>query len=109
MFKKIALVSILVISIASFATASCLIDFWTESLPLFFVNTSYNFQLDVCCGTAPYTFAVYSGTLPPGLSFNTSTGTITGTPTTAYNDTFCVTVTDAVGCHLTRCYDATSE
>jgi hypothetical protein len=32
-------------------------------------------------GTAPYTFSLASGTLPSGLSLNTSTGAITGTPT----------------------------
>lgn len=34
-------------------------------------------------GTMPYTYS-YTGTLPVGLSFNTSTGAITGTPTAAY-------------------------
>jgi hypothetical protein len=109
MLKKIALISLFVVSITGAATATCLIDFWTENLPLFSVGTSYNFQIDVCCGTAPYTFTVYSGSLPTGLSMNSS-GLITGTPTVHnQNDTFCVTVTDAVGCHLTRCFDASSE
>lgn len=34
-------------------------------------------------GTAPYTYS-HSGTLPAGLSFNSSTGAVTGTPTVAY-------------------------
>jgi hypothetical protein len=34
-------------------------------------------------GATPYTYS-YTGTLPAGLSFNTSTGTVTGTPTAAY-------------------------
>jgi hypothetical protein len=34
-------------------------------------------------GTSPYTFSVYSGTLPAGLSLGSSNGQITGTPTTA--------------------------
>jgi hypothetical protein len=33
-------------------------------------------------GTAPYTYLVKSGTLPPGLTLNSSTGAVTGTPTT---------------------------
>ena len=109
MIKKIALVSLLALTITGVALATCNVDFLTESIPLFFVGTHYSVTLQVCCGTAPYSFSVYSGTLPPGLSFNTSTATISGTATSAYNDTFCVTVTDAVGCHVTRCYDATSE
>jgi hypothetical protein len=34
-------------------------------------------------GTIPYTFS-YTGTLPSGLSFNASTGAVTGTPTAVY-------------------------
>lgn len=49
-------------------------------------------------GTAPYTFALSGGTLPNGLLFSTSTGTISGTPTTALaNTTFTVTATDNLG------------
>lgn len=34
-------------------------------------------------GTPPYTYS-YTGTLPAGLSYNTSTGVVTGTPTATY-------------------------
>jgi hypothetical protein len=44
-------------------------------------------------GTAPYTWTA-SGQVPPGLTVN-STGTLTGTPTTAGTYTFTLTVTDA--------------
>src|SRR5262249_27711126 len=110
MIKRIALVSLLVLSIAGYSIASCnTIDILTESLPLFFTGHTYSVQLEPCCGTAPYTFSVYSGTLPPGLAMNSS-GLISGSPSVApYNDIFCVTVTDSVGCHVTRCYDATSS
>jgi uncharacterized protein with beta-barrel porin domain len=48
-------------------------------------------------GTSPYTFAV-SPALPAGLSFNTSTGQVTGTPSAASpSATYTVTVTDANG------------
>ena len=57
---------------------------------------------------SPYTFAIASGGLPPGLSLNPSTGAITGTPTTAGPFNFTVKVTDAaggtattLGCHIT--------
>ncbi len=46
-------------------------------------------------GTAPYTFSVATGMLPTGLTLNSSTGAITGTPTTA--GTFTIQVTDANG------------
>ncbi len=46
-------------------------------------------------GTAPYSFAPAKGTLPAGLTLNTSTGAITGTPTAS--GTFTLQVTDANG------------
>ncbi|WP_289024957.1 IPT/TIG domain-containing protein, partial [uncultured Sphingomonas sp.] len=45
-------------------------------------------------GRGSYSYALSGGTLPTGLSFNASTGAITGTPTTALAaTTFTVTVT----------------
>jgi hypothetical protein len=107
MFRKIGIISLLALAVAGYSFGTCNIDILTESLPYFFIGQSYNVQIQACCGTAPYTFTVYSGSLPPGLSMSSS-GLITGTPTTSYHDTFCVTVTDSVGCHLTYCYDVTS-
>ena len=51
--------------------------------------------MTVTGGTAPYMFSIVSGTLPAGLTLNTSTGAVTGTPTAA--GTFTVKVTDANG------------
>ncbi|WP_378945955.1 cadherin-like beta sandwich domain-containing protein [Mesorhizobium sp. ANAO-SY3R2] len=45
-------------------------------------------------GTAPYSYAV-TGTLPAGLSLNTATGAISGTPTTVESASFTITATDA--------------
>jgi hypothetical protein len=46
--------------------------------------------------TAPLTFSITSGTLPAGLTLNTSTGVISGTPSGAYSQaTVRVTVVDA--------------
>lgn len=42
----------------------------------------------------PYTYSVFSGALPGGLSLNTSTGQITGTPTTAGSFSAVVRATD---------------
>ncbi len=66
----------------------------TPSLPNGTVGVSYGTQQPlVSGGIQPYTFSISAGALPPGLSLNTSTGTISGAPTTAgtYNFTYAVT------------------
>jgi hypothetical protein len=66
------------------------------------VGVPYSSAITVSGGTGPYTFAVTSGSLPPGLTLNTTTGAITGTPTTAGPFSFAVTVTDStLGVHAT--------
>ena len=47
-------------------------------------------------GTAPYTnYAIFSGSLPTGLSLNATTGNITGTPTVSGSFPFVANVTDS--------------
>ncbi|WP_214109611.1 DUF7927 domain-containing protein [Acrocarpospora catenulata] len=59
------------------------------------VGVAYSDQLTVTGGTAPFTWSLSSGTLPPGLTLNSSTGLLSGTPTTAGSYPFTVQVTDA--------------
>jgi hypothetical protein len=48
------------------------------------VNRPFSGRIIAMGGTPPYSFSQpYSAPLPPGLSFDTSTGTLSGTPTTA--------------------------
>jgi hypothetical protein len=67
------------------------------TLPAGTVGTAYSQTLQATGGVAPYTWAVTTGTLPAGLGLNSSSGVISGTPTTAGVGTaaFTVTVTDS--------------
>ena len=55
----------------------------------------YSSALMVTGGTAPYRFTITGGALPPGLALNPSSGSITGTPTTAGAFSYAARVTDA--------------
>jgi hypothetical protein len=59
----------------------------TTSLPSGQVGTAYSAALTASGGTTPYTWSLTSGTLPAGLTLNTGTGAITGTPTASANNT----------------------
>jgi len=49
------------------------------------VGTAFTGSLTAAGGKSPYTFSVGSGRLPAGLTLNTTTGAITGTPTAVVN------------------------
>lgn len=57
-------------------------------------NSAYSFQYTVAGGTPPYTFVIDAGSLPAGLSMS-STGLISGTPTTVEVATFTVSFSDS--------------
>jgi hypothetical protein len=46
-------------------------------------------------GTAPYTYALSAGTLPAGVTVNSATGALSGTPTMAGTFAFTLTATDS--------------
>jgi len=66
----------------------------TASLPGGIQNVAYSAILAANGGTTPYTWSIASG-LPPGLTLNSSTGAITGTPTAVGTYNFTTQVTDA--------------
>jgi len=74
----------------------------TSSLPADTVGIAYNQTLTAAGGSTPYTWAVLSGSLPTGLSLNTSTGAITGTPSAAGTSNFTARVTDNVSATATK-------
>ena len=55
----------------------------------------YSASLGASGGTTPYTWSVKNGLLPSGLSLNSATGAITGTPTAVGTFNFTVQVADA--------------
>jgi hypothetical protein len=71
------------------------LTFITTSVPDAQQNQPYVAGLEAAGGTSPYTWAISSGTLPAGLSLDTVTGVISGTPQAVGTTPFDVTVTDA--------------
>ena len=68
----------------------------TSPLPLAPLNTPYSTTLAATGGTGSYTWSVATGsTLPSWLSLDSTTGVLSGTPTTDATATFAVTVTDS--------------
>ncbi|HHQ4756325.1 TPA: putative Ig domain-containing protein, partial [Aeromonas hydrophila] len=59
------------------------------------VGTAYSQTITATGGSAPYTYAITNGSLPAGLSLNTSSGVISGTPSASGTFNLTVTVTDA--------------
>jgi hypothetical protein len=66
----------------------------TASLPSGVINNPYGATVQASGGVQPYSWQVTAGSLPPGLSMNSS-GNIGGTPTATGTFSFTVTVTDS--------------
>ena len=69
----------------------------SASLPSGRVGSAYSAELAVGGGQSPYSWSITSGTLPPGLSLDASTGTLSGTPTSAGTQNLTFEVTDSNG------------
>src|SRR3984885_2057553 len=69
----------------------------TASLPAGTTGAAYSQTLQASGGIPPYTWAVTTGSLPAGLSLNSGTGAISGTPSGTLTGTtnFTVTATDS--------------
>ncbi|MES2593681.1 MAG: GEVED domain-containing protein, partial [Verrucomicrobiota bacterium] len=67
-------------------------------------NTAYGQTFVASGGTGPYTWSVSSGSLPAGLTLASSTGILSGTPTTLGSSTFTLRTQDTYGCAGTLAY-----
>ncbi len=70
---------------------------WTSYTPptlIGTVGTPFNYQ--IVTGNSPVSYSVTSGTLPGGLTLNTTTGVISGVPNAAGTPSVTITATNAV-------------
>ncbi len=77
----------------------------TASAPAGTVGVSYSLSFAASGGIPPYTWSITSGSVP-GLSLST-TGTLSGTPTTVGSYSLTVRVTDSVQATASRAYTVT--
>ncbi|MGV6487802.1 putative Ig domain-containing protein [Stenotrophomonas bentonitica] len=70
------------------------IDIQPAAVPAGTVGAAYSETLSASGGTAPYTFSLVSGALPPGMTLS-GAGALEGTPTSAGTFTFTARVTDS--------------
>ncbi len=73
------------------------------TLPRALEQSAYGATITASGGTAPYTFAVTAGALPPGITLSPS-GVLSGTPPAPASSSFTVTATDAATCTGSRGY-----
>ena len=73
------------------------------TLPDGLVGQPYNQTVSASGGTLPYAYSA-TGTLPPGVTLNSGTGDLTGTPTTFGSFNFTITATDANLCTGSQAY-----
>lgn len=84
------------VTIAS--TGCAVITLSPATLPPAQAQTFYSQSVTASGGTAPYTYTVSSGALPPGLALNPATGLISGFPLQNGLFNFTIRATDANGC-----------
>ena len=77
------------------------------ALPPTSVGTAYSLILAPAGGTPPYGWSLSSGALPPGVSLETSTGTLSGVPSAVGNFSFELRLADSAGWTTRRTFTLT--
>ena len=67
----------------------------TQSLPGGVVSSAYSATLTATGGVPPYTWSISNGSLPAGVTLNSSSGSISGTPTSKGTSSFTAMVSDS--------------
>jgi hypothetical protein len=76
-------------------TVVTVVDISTKSLPAGSEGISYLAGIEASGGTPPYIWSLASGSLPPGLAIQPSSGVISGTPPSQGSFTFTVAAQDS--------------
>ena len=79
----------------------------TTSLPSGPPNVAYSATLTAAGGSVPYKWSVLTGSLPTGLTLNTTSGQISGTPTAQGAFQFTAQVSDFLGGIATKVFTIT--
>ena len=66
----------------------------SSAIPPVIVGQAFNYRFLASGGEGPYVYSLSAGDLPAGLSLDSATGVISGTPTTNGAYSYTVTVTD---------------
>jgi CSLREA domain-containing protein len=93
---------------SQFSNCGCsLITLAPTTLPPGTTAQPYNQTVSASGGVGPYTFSLSGGTLPANVTLNSTTGALSGTPSTAGAFEFTLKATDANGCSGTQAYTVT--
>ena len=76
----------------------------SASLPPGSVGVAYSKQISATGGAPAYAWSISSGALPGGVGLNTSSGLLSGTPTSAGSFSFQLAVTDQAGGQATSSF-----
>jgi len=77
------------------------------SLPNTSAGSAYSQALSASGGTAPYTFDIIMGALPPGMTIDQATNTVTGTPTATGTFNTTIRARDTYGATGSTAYSVT--